>query len=147
MMGMYRYYSSKFDASAEIRYGQYWQQDKGITFKLERLFGDVTVSINYKNTKVDDQEATEFVGLGFSVPLSPRKDHSNKYIQFRGIPKWNYTVNTLVGTNLNVLTPGSGDSARMFYNLDNIYSNLDRLGEAYIYNNSDRLKHAFALTK
>lgn len=143
MIGMYRYYSTKFDASAEIRVGQYWQQDKGIVFKLERMFGDVAVNLNYKNSKIDNQEANQFIGLGFSIPLTPRKDHSNKYVQVRGIPKWNYTIDTLVGTNLNVLTPGTGDSARMFYNLDNFYSNLDRLGEAYIYNNASRLKEAF----
>lgn len=146
MMGMYRYYSAKLDASAEIKIGQYWQQDKGIVFKLERMFGDVTINLNYKNTKIDNQEANQFVGLGFSVPLTPRKDQSNKYVQVRGIPKWNYTINTLVGTKVNVLTPGSGDSARMFYNLDNFYYNLDRLGEAYIYNNANRLKQAFEQT-
>ena len=146
MMGMYRYYSTKFDASAEIRVGQYWQQDKGIIFKLERMFGDVTINLNYKNTKIDDKEANQFIGLGFSIPLTPRKDHSNKYVQVRGIPKWNYTVETLVGlddNNLNDLTPGTGDSARMFYNLDNFYYNLDRLGKAYIDNNTSRLKQAF----
>lgn len=146
MMGMYRYYSTKFDASAEIRVGQYWQQDKGVIFKLERMFGDVTINLSYKNTKIDDQEANQFIGLGFSIPLTPRKDHSNKYVQVRGIPKWNYTVETLVGlddNNLNDLTPGTGDSARMFYNLDNFYYNLDRLGKAYIYNNASRLKQAF----
>jgi hypothetical protein len=146
MIGMYRYYSTRFDASAEIRVGQYWQQDKGVIVKLERMFGDVTINLNYKNTKVDNQEANQFVGLGFSIPLTPRKDHSNKYVQVRGIPKWNYTINTLVGTNVNVLTPGSGDSARMFYNLDNFYYNLDRLGTAYIYNHANRLKQAFELT-
>lgn len=150
MIGMYRYYSSKFDASAEIKVGQYWQQDKGIVFKVERMFGDVTINLNYKNTKIDNQEANQFVGLGFSIPLTPRKDHSNKYVQIRGIPKWNYTVDTLVGLEgekLNDLTPGTGDSARMFYNLDNFYYNLDRLGEAYIYNNTNRLKQAFTLIK
>jgi hypothetical protein len=150
MIGMYRYYSMKFDASAEIRVGQYWQQDKGVIFKLERMFGDITVNIDYKNTKIDNQKANQFIGLGFSIPLTPRKDHSNKYVQVRGIPKWNYTVDTLVGLeekNLNVLTPGTGDSARMFYNLDNFYYNLDRLGNAYIYKNAGRLKQAFALIK
>jgi hypothetical protein len=147
MIGMYRYYSTKFDASAEIRVGQYWQQDKGVIVKLERMFGDVTINLNYKNTKIDNQEANQFIGLGFSIPLTPRKDHSNKYVQVRGIPKWNYTIDTLVGTNLNVLTPGTGDSARMFYNLDNFYYNLDRLGETYIYNNSSRLKEAFTLNR
>jgi hypothetical protein len=143
VLGTYRYYSTKFDASAEIKVGQYWHQDKGFSFKLERMFGDVTINLSYKNTKVDNQEANQFVGLGFSMPLTPRKDHSNKYVQVRGIPKWNYTINTLVSTNLNVLTPGTGDTARMFYNLDNFYANFDRLGEAYIYNNTSRLKQAF----
>ncbi|MFT5851931.1 MAG: hypothetical protein ACI87J_001906 [Colwellia sp.] len=143
MLGTYRYYSTKFDASAAIQVGQYWQQDKGFSFKLERMFGDVTINLTYKNTKFDNQEANQFIGLGFSMPLTPRKDHSNKYVQVRGIPKWNYTIDTLVSTNLNVLTPGTGDSARMFYNLDNFYANFDRLGEAYIYNNASRLKQAF----
>ena len=150
IMAMYRYYSTKFDASAEIRMGQYWQQDKGVIFKLERMFGDVTVNLNYKNTRINNQDANQFIGIGLSIPLTPRKDHSNKFVQVRGIPKWNYTVETLVGLegkNLNDLTPGTGDSARMFYNLDNFYYNLDRLGEAYIYNNASRLKQAFSLTK
>jgi hypothetical protein len=149
MMGMYRYYSTKFDASAEIKIGQYWQQDKGIIFKLERMFGDVTINMNYKKTKINNEKANQFVGLGFSIPLTTRKDHSNNYVQFRGIPKWNYTIETLVaeGDSLNVLTPGTGDTARLFYNLDNFYYNLDRLGKSYIYNNADRLKQAFTLTK
>jgi len=147
LLGMYRYYSTALNASAEIKVGQYWDQDKGVTFKLERMFGDVTINLNYKNTKYDNEEANQFVGLGFSIPLSPRKDHRNKYVQFRGLPKWNYTVNTLVGTNLNVLTPGTGDSARMFYNLDNFYNNFDRLSKAYIYNNASRLRRAINLAR
>jgi hypothetical protein len=149
MMGMYRYYSTKFDASAEIRVGQYWQQDKGVIFKLERMFGDVTINLSYKNTKIHNQKTNQFIGLGFSIPLTPRKDHSNKYVQVRGLPKWNYTIDTLVGLkgkDLNDLTPGMADSARMFYNLDNFYYNLDRLGKAYIYNNSARLKQAFDIS-
>jgi len=150
MLGMYRYYSSALNASAEIQVGQYWQQDKGITFKVERMFGDLTINLNYKNTKVEDKVANQFVGLGFSIPLTPRKDHSNKYFQVRGTPKWNYTINTLVGLEeqeLNDLTPGTGDTARMFYNLNNAYYNYDRLGKTYIYNNASRLKQAFDLTK
>jgi hypothetical protein len=69
-------------------------------------------------------------------------------VQFRGIPKWNYTVNTIIRADngANLLTPGNGDSARMFYNLDNFYYNLDRLSKQYIYNNASRLKQAFTLT-
>jgi hypothetical protein len=150
MLGMYRYYSTKYQTSAEIQVGQYWQQDKGFNVKLERMFGDVTINLSYKNTKIENKKSNQFIGLGFSIPLTPRKDHSNKYVQVRGIPKWNYAIETLVGLddrNLNDLTPGTGDTARMFYNLDNFYANFDRLGEAYIYNNASRLKQAFTLIK
>jgi hypothetical protein len=150
MLGTYRYYSTKFDASAKIQVGQYWQQDKGFSFKLERMFDDVTINLTYKNTKIDNKKSNQFIGLGFSIPLTPRKDHSNRYVQIRGIPKWDYTIETLVGLEgrkLNDLTPGTGDTARMFYNLDNFYANYDRLGEAYVYDNASRLKQAFTLNK
>jgi len=145
IVAAYRYYSAALDASAEIRYGKYWQHDKGVILKLERMFGDVAVNLNYKNTKVTGKESNQFIGLGFSVPLTPRKDFNNKYVQVRGIPKWNYTVNTLVGKDHNQLTPGTGDSARTFYSLSNIYYNLDRLGKAYVYDNAQRLKQAYML--
>jgi len=145
IVGMYRYYSTALDATAEIRYGQFWQQDQGFIVKIERMFGDVTINLNYQNTKVENEEATQFIGLGFSIPLTPRKDYNSKYVQVRGIPKWNYTVSTLVGESHNNLTPGTGDSARLFYNLDNIYYNLDRLGKAYVYDNAQRLKQAYML--
>jgi hypothetical protein len=150
MLGMYRYYSTKYQTSAEIQIGKYWQQDRGVIFKLERMFGDVTINLSYKNTKIDNKKSNQFISLGFSIPLTPRKDHSNKYVQVRGIPKWNYGIETLVGledNKLNDLTPGMGDTAPMFYNLDNFYANFDRLGEAYIYNNASRLKQAFTLIK
>jgi hypothetical protein len=69
------------------------------------MFGDITANLSYKNTKIDSEQANQFIGLGFSAPLTPRKDHSNKYVQVRGIPKWNYTVETIFGldgSNLNI---------------------------------------------
>ena len=145
VVGMYRYYSADYDASIELRVGQFWQQDKGVVVQMERMFGDVTVNLTYKNTKVTDQEENQFIGLGFSIPLTPRKDHINRFVQVRGKPKWNYSVNTLIGKKANTLTPGTADSAQLFYNLDNSYANYDRLGEAYIYKNANRLKDAFEL--
>ena len=112
---------------------------------MERMFGDVTFNLTYKSTKVTHQEENQFIGLGFSIPLTPRKDHSNRFIQVRGKPKWNYSVNTLIGKSHNLLTPRAADSARLFYNLDNSYANYDRLGQAYIYKNANRLKDAFEL--
>ena len=143
LIGKYRYYNAQLNASAELQVGQYWQQDKGVVLKIERLFGDVSLNLTYKNTKVDNEEANQFIGLGFSIPLTPRKDFNNKYFQVRGKPKWNYSVNTLVGKSHNQLTPGSGDSTQLFYNLDSAFYNNDRLSSEYIYANSNRLKQAY----
>ncbi|WP_057830205.1 YjbH domain-containing protein [Colwellia sp. TT2012] len=143
IVAKYRYYNAHFNASAEIQLGQYWQQDKGVVVKLERMFGDVTLNLTYKDTKVDNEEANQFIGLGFSIPLTPRKDYNNRYFQVRGKPKWQYSVNTLVGKSHNNLTPGSGDSTQLFYNLDSTFYNNNRLSSEYIYENSPRLRQAY----
>jgi hypothetical protein len=143
IIGKYKYYNAHLNASAELQLGQYWQQDKGVVFKLERMFGDVSLILTYKNTKVDNEESNQFIGLGFSVPLTPRKDYNNKYFQVRGKPKWQHSVITLVGKSHNNLTPGTGDSTQLFYNLDSTFYNNDRLSSEYIYANSNRLKQAY----
>ena len=143
VIAKYLYYNAHFDASAEVQVGQYWQQDKGVVVKLERMFGDVTLNLTYKDTKVDNVEANQFIGIGFSIPLTPRKDYNNKYFQVRGKPKWRYSVNTLVGKDHNRLTPGSGDTSQRFYNLDSAFYNNNRLSSEYIYGNSNRLRQAY----
>lgn len=143
IVGKYKYYSAHLNSSAELQVGQYWQQDKGVVVKLERMFGDVSINLTYKNTKIDNEESNQFIGLGFSVPLTPRKDYNNKYFQVRGKPQWQYSVNTLIGKSHNNLTPGAGDDTQMFYNLDDTFYNHDRLSSAYIYANANRLKQAY----
>ncbi|TWX72966.1 YjbH domain-containing protein [Colwellia sp. C1TZA3] len=143
IIGKYRYYNAELNTSAELKVGQYWQQDKGAVVKVERMFGDVSLNLTYKNTKVDNEEANQFIGIGFSIPLTPRKDFNNKYFQVRGKTKWAYSVSTLVGKSHNNLTPGSGDSAELSYNLDSAFYNNDRLSFEYIYANANRLKQAY----
>ena len=143
LIGKYKYYNAHLNGTAEIQLGQYWQQDKGVVLKLERMFGDVSLNLTYKNTKMDNEEANQFIGLGFSIPLTPRKDYNNKYFQVRGNPKWQYSVNTLVGKNHNNLTPGTADSAQQFYNLGSTFYNNDRLSSEYIYANAYRLKQLY----
>jgi hypothetical protein len=143
LVGTYKYYNAHLNATAELQVGKYWQRDKGLIFKVERMFGDVSLNLTYKNTKIDGEEANQFIGLGFSIPLTPRKDYNNKYFQVRGKPKWNYSVNTLIGESHNRLTPGTGDNTKQFYNLDSAFYNHDRLGSEYIYENSNRLKEAY----
>lgn len=111
------------------------------------MFGDVSLNFIYKNTKVNNDKANQLVGLGFTVPLTPRKDYNNKYAQVRGRPQLAYSVNTLVGEDSNNLTPGTGDGARLFYNLDRAFYNNDRLSKEYIYANKNRLRQAFYQTR
>ena len=147
VVAKYKYYNATLNASAELQVGQYWQQDKGVVFKAERMFNDVTFTLTYKNTKMNNEEANQFVGLGFSVPLTPRKDFNNKYFQVRGNPKWQYSVSTLLGKEHNRLTPGTGDNTQQFYNLDSAFYNNDRLSREYIYGNAHLLKKAYYQTR
>lgn len=146
IIGKYKYYNALLNASAELQVGKFWQRDNGYVVNLERMFGDVTLNLTYKDTRVADEEANQFIGLGFSIPLTPRKDYNNKYFQVRGKPKWQYSVNTLVGKSHNKLTPGSGDNTQQFYNLDSAFYNNDRLGSEYIYENANRLRQAYFLS-
>ena len=140
VVGKYRYYHDLIDTSFELEAGKFWQQDTGAKLRIKRMFGDVSVHLTYKNTKRSGQEENQHIGIGFSIPLTPKKDHYNKYFQLRGKPQWNYTVSTLVGKSHNNLTPGTGDAARTFYNLDDNYFNGDRLSASYLYRNAERLK-------
>jgi hypothetical protein len=143
VIGKYLYYNDYLDANAELQVGKYWQRDQGYVVKLERMFGDVTLNLTFKDTKIENEEANQFIGLGFSIPLTPRKDFNNKYFQLRGKPKWRYSVNTLINEKNNTLTPGMGDTSQRFYNLDSAYFNNNRLSSAYIYKNASRLKDAY----
>ncbi|MDP2561107.1 YjbH domain-containing protein [Psychrobium sp. 1_MG-2023] len=147
IVGEYRYYASKLNTSFEVQAGQFWQQDKGYILSLKRMFGDVIINMSYRDTKKDDIERNQFVGIGFSIPFTPRKDFNSKYFQVRGLPNWNYGISTLVGKSHNRLTPGSGDTGARFYNLDNAYFNYDRLNAAYIKNNAYRLQEAAKFIK
>ena len=143
VVGKYRYYYADLNTTAQIQVGQFWQQDKGLVFTLERMFGDVSLNITYKNTKADNEESNQFIGFGFSIPLTPSKDFNHKYFQVRGKPQWQHAVSTLIGKSHNNITPGTGDNTQMFYNLDNSFYNNDRLSSTYIYANANRLKRAY----
>ncbi|MBU2869194.1 YjbH domain-containing protein [Colwellia sp. E2M01] len=142
IVAKYQYYNSALNSSAEIQFGEYWQRDKGVKINLNRMMGDVTLTLSYKNTKVSGEKADQLIGLGFTMPLTPRKDFNNRYVQVRGKPNWDYSLSTIIGEESNDLTPGTADSARSFYNIDNVYYNYNRLSKDYIYRNTERLKAA-----
>ncbi|MCU4676320.1 YjbH domain-containing protein [Catenovulum sp. 2E275] len=148
----YRYYSSDLDSSFLIKYGKYWSGDKGWHLIASRHFDDVEVNFSFKATKgalsglsafnyEDDYQKQ--VGIGFTVPLGPRKDFNSRYINIRGRADWSYVLHTLVGEEHNGLTFGLADEARNFYNLSNHFNNFDRSGLSYIYQNQDRLRSAY----
>ncbi|KMT63939.1 YjbH domain-containing protein [Catenovulum maritimum] len=140
----YKHYVPKLDLLMRFDAGKYWQADTGFSAELERHFGDTTVRLRYKNTDTADGINNEFIGLSFSVPLTPRKEFNKKYITVRGANKFVYGVTTLIGKDHNRLTPGTADTAYMAnQNIANLYFNNHRSGQAYLDRNQDRLKDVY----
>ncbi|AWB67092.1 hypothetical protein C2869_11905 [Saccharobesus litoralis] len=144
----YKHYVPEYDLLLRAEAGQFWQADTGFTLQLERQFGDTTVRLRYKNTDAESGVNNEFIGLSFSVPLTPRKDYNFKHVTLRGENKWTYGIDTLIGKNHNRLTPGTADIAYVSTrNLANIYFNNFRSGQAYLERNKARLIDAYLTFK
>ncbi len=142
-VGAYRYYYSPLDLSIEGKYGQYWAQDKGFLFKLNRFFKDTAVYSFYRH--VGSGEGERAVGIGFSLPLTPKRDMKPRIAQVTGASRWAYEHQITVAdsgeknpinTNIAVV-PNTG------YGLDRIYFNGDRLNEAYIRRHTERLRQSY----
>lgn len=120
-LGRYSYYNPDLDVQFTATGGQFLEQDRGYRLDGRFWFGDYAVTLTYKNTDA------EFIGLGWVIPLTPRKDHSFRYLQVRGDPDWNYGVQTRVNEDRNTLSFGSAIFIRSANPLRHLYMNRGRL--------------------
>ncbi len=144
----YKYYLPNYDLLVRLDAGKYWQADTGFTAEFERQFGDTTIRLRYKNTDSKDGVNNQFIGLSFSVPLTPRREFNTRYATIRGPNKFTYGLSTLIGDRLNFLRPGTGDTAFIAnQNLGNLYFNNHRSGQAYLDRNQERLREVYLTYK
>ncbi len=137
--GEYRYYLESLDVSLAIEAGQFWREDRGAKASATFNFGDTQLSVFVQDTDV------QMLGIGISIPLTPRRDMRPAAVQLKGNDSWNYSLSTRTDVEgRNPLAPMQAYRPGYLRHLDNTYFNNDRLTLSYVRANMLRLRTAFS---
>lgn len=120
-LGRYSYYNPGLDVQVNAYGGEFLEGDQGYRLDSRFWFGDYAIALIYKNTNA------EFIGLGWVIPLTPRRDHQFRGLQIRGDADWNYTVQSRIGEDRNTLSFGNARFIRSANPLPSLYMNRGRL--------------------
>jgi hypothetical protein len=145
-LGSYRYNLPEMDLSLEGTGGRFWNQDEGFTVGLKRFFGDVAVSIFYKNVNTLENRHLQFGGLQFILPLTTRKSLKMGPITAGGTDEWSYTQEAQIigpGGNNDTYPYLTGVTPQNSTTLERSYYNRDRLHAAYIISHLERMQDAW----
>lgn len=133
----YRFYWSSREISAATTAGRFWHGDTGFRTDVAFRFGDQYFSVYYINTDA------EFVGMAWTFPLSPRKDHNGDFFQIKGRELWAYGLQTRINEDVNYISFESGNRRSFFWGIDRSLMNNDRLNPSYIEYHLPRLIEAY----
>jgi hypothetical protein len=138
--GSYRYFYEPAKLFTTISYGEYWYEDSGVTFELKRFFGDIAISLEYKNLE------NQYIGARVSLPLTFRKlAKASPLGQIKGKSDFKYGIRSTIrlddGTNR--VLPFGGKMIKSDFILESYYLNRDRLSSSYILGGIDRMREAY----
>ncbi len=138
-LGSYRYFYAPLDLSAEVMYGQFWNQDKGGMLKLKRFFGDTAISFYLKDS------VETYAGFELSLPLTWQEAPNHSLGQIKGKKDFFYGIRSVVRSPSggNYLTPGGAILPKNDLELETHYLNRDRLNGAYIKEHLERIRESY----
>ncbi|NPA59888.1 MAG: YjbH domain-containing protein [Epsilonproteobacteria bacterium] len=138
-LATYRYYDPHYDAIVELTGGTYYNQDNGFDLQLKRYFGETLIRLFYQNT------TAEYIGIGFELPLTPRRVADNRYIQFKGSNDFSYQIRSVVRSDdsVNALKPGGARNPDTGFEIEDRFLNRNRLTESYIRKHILRLRDVY----
>lgn len=144
-LGAYRYYYGPLDLYLEGTAGQFLDNDRGFMVELKRFFGDTAFSVYYKNSRTSAGERVEVGGVQISIPLTLRRDMKPYLLQVKGTDEWSYAQETKIAAagEANSVNTSIGVLPRIAYNLEHIFTNRDRLSDAYLRKHLLRLREAY----
>ncbi|MFC3033129.1 YjbH domain-containing protein [Pseudoalteromonas fenneropenaei] len=141
-VGGYRYHFADHDVTLSAKAGKFLYGDTGFKLEGKFWFGDAAVDIFYQNTDV------QMVGIGFNIPLTPRKDYAvTQFGQLSGNKNWRHQVRTRIGETSNNLSFNTAILPQTSQSIERTYLNQDRLSVGYIQNHLERLKEAYSTFK
>jgi hypothetical protein len=137
-LATYRFQWAPLGLNATVTAGTFAAGDNGVQVSFGRDFGDTRVEIAYTHSSF------QTVALQLSLPLTPRQEMRQGYLQVRGPARFHFRQATTVGEQgHNPLHFGIGQLPITTYNLDDVYLNGDRFGTDYLRANLDRLREAW----
>lgn len=155
-LASYRYFVDDLDLAVEATYGQHWAGDLGYSVGFKQWFGDLSVNLTYQNTNCDRQNKSfscsndgyakqhEYAGLVFQLPIGMRKNHSPAIgLQLKTLEQWGYGYRSRINNHANYIGGNRGSKSNFQYNVEQQYYNRDRLSEAYIVSNMQRLRESY----
>ncbi|MDX1695378.1 MAG: YjbH domain-containing protein [Ketobacteraceae bacterium] len=137
----YRYYWPAYDVAITTTAGEFWDGDKGYRVNTLFRFGDQTVELFYKDVEAPiTEEQTEFIGIAWTLPLTPQRDWDSDYLQVKGNEAWRWGMQTRINNDRNTVSFGAADIAIPEWTLERSYLNNDKLSPEYLYRNIDRIR-------
>ncbi|HEY9701320.1 MAG TPA: hypothetical protein V6C58_02685, partial [Allocoleopsis sp.] len=98
----------------------------GYRLDFKFLFDDNAISFFYKNTN------KEFIGMGISIPLTPRKSMETPVFRLKGDNQWSYMLQTQTGESRNKIDFGNATFPLLPVPNDDLLFNDDRLNKNYL---------------
>ncbi len=148
-LAKYSYMFENYDILAEVRAGQYWNQDRGFDLKMKRFFGDVAVSLFYQQSKRSNDSANgqtdHYVGIGLELPLTPKRTPVYEHGQIRGTNAFSYGLRTTVmrDDNTNTIVSGGTRDPKVAFESENYFLNRNRMQLGYIRKHLFRMVNAY----
>lgn len=128
--------------------GRFYAGDFGGRLDLERRFGDTFVGLFYKGASSDDQA----VGIGISLPLTPRRDAQPRSLQIKGPRRWMHGLASTLNAPPSATSPNGTNPIRplMLYepvldlDLERDIQDAGRLNAEYLRQALPRMWEAYA---
>lgn len=144
MLGAYRLFLARNDLALEGTAGRFWGQDTGFLVEAKRFFGDVAVSLYYKNSVTpNDSRRWQQAGIRLELPLTPRRDMVAGPVQIRGNEAWAYAQETVIAQNHNNIMPGLATVPEPTQSLSQYFYDRERLNEIYILSHTGRIREGW----
>ncbi len=135
----YQYYYSPLNLIVGLNSGEYYYGDRGYDIELKRYFGDTLLKLFYQNS------SSEYMGIGFELPLNPRYIKNSPYIQLSGAKDFSYQLRSVVfdENSRNDLKPDGAVKPKHRWEINSRFLNRDRLNEPYIKREILRVRDAY----
>lgn len=128
------------DLSLKLAAGRFIAGDRGVRVELSRYFGDMAVHLFWRAESRFDQAG----GLGFSLPIGPRRSPTVGPVILGGDPAWNHRVSTTINAadQRNPLRPALLREELPDWNLEQDGFDRGRLSPAWALAHLSRLREA-----